>query len=299
MLTICYSRISTNNPEQYVSLNNQINLISQFVKSNKIKNVVNISERKSISNNISEKLRKICIKYLKVNIIVTTLDRLSRNVSDLDFIKKYINKIYVINEKKIYNPIINWKELVMSNISSMEEIEKIRFRIKQNTNKRKKTENDNILDIKRRCNNIYNILLEKYDEIFLDDLSNFIKKSQNIKSTYELNELDTIYYQYSKNNLAKYYNNCNFDLQSYHFTRIDLNEYINNILKHKNINLKENPLFKEFVNSHINYSRKNITDDNSNEIKSIITNFENLLKNNKINKNNLNYLSKIIKNNKV
>ena len=159
MNTICYARISTNNTDQFVSLNNQINLIENFVKTNKIENTINIYESNSISNEMSKKVRELCTKNEKVNIIVTSLDRLSRNVSDLNFIKKHIDKIYVISEKKIYNPRTDWKKIILSNLSSMEEIEKIKFRIKQNSNKRQRTEDDIILDSKRRCKNIYSILL--------------------------------------------------------------------------------------------------------------------------------------------
>lgn len=75
MYTICYARISTNNPDQYVSLNNQINTLSTFIKTNKIKNTIDIVERVSISNEISKNLKQLCIKHEKVNIIVTSFDR--------------------------------------------------------------------------------------------------------------------------------------------------------------------------------------------------------------------------------
>lgn len=309
MYNICYARISTNNPDQYVSLNNQINSIAKFIKTNKIKNTINIVESKSISNEMSKKVRELCVKHEKVNIIVTSLDRLSRNVSDLNFIKKHVDKIYVINDKKVYNPRTDWKELINSNISSMEEIEKIKFRIKQNPLKRKRTDEEIILHTKMRCANIYSILKEKYDEAFLEDLCDFIRKSQNFNSLEELEELDTLYYGYSHKELESLYKNCNFDLNSYHITRNDLCGFIKNIFQYQKLNFSEDdPILKEFINANINYARKNIdniddingenSDEENTEVMEVTENLKKLLSNNelskKLGKNDINYMSKML-----
>lgn len=287
--TICYARISTNNPDQYVSLNNQINSIAKFVKTNKIKNTINICESRSISNEMSKRIRELCVKHEKVNIIITSLDRLSRNVSDLNFIKKYVDKIYVINDKKVYNPRIDWKELIMSNVSSMEEIEKIKFRIKQNCNKRKRTDEDIILDVKRRCKNIYSILKEKHDEAFLENLSDFIQKSQSLKSFDELKDLNRIYYSYSNKELTSFYENCNFDNYSYHIKKTDLNKFIENMFKFQKLKYSiDDPILKEFINANIYYVKKNINEtdetDEINGIEMITSNLQKLLSNNELNK---------------
>lgn len=290
MYTICYARISTNNPEQYTSLNNQKKLIANFVKTNKIKNTIDICESESISNDMSKKLTELCVKHKKVNIIVTSIDRLSRNVSDLNFIRKHIDTIYVINDKKVYNPQIDWKELIMSNISSMEEIEKIKSRIKQNQSKRKRTDEDIQLDSKRRCNNIHGILLEKYNEEFLEDVSDFIRKSQYIKSSEELEELNRLYYAYSNKQLNSLYKNCKFDLNSYHITKPDLIGFIKEIFQYQKLNFSEDdPIFKEFINSNINYVKKNIDnkEDNQiemNDIECVTTNLKKILSNDELNK---------------
>lgn len=288
MYNICYARISTNNPDQYVSLNNQINSIAKFVKTNKIKNTINICESRSISNEMSKKIRELCVKHEKVNIIITSFDRLSRNVSDLNFIKKHVDKIYVINDKKVYNPRTDWKELIMSNVSSMEEIEKIKFRIKQNPNKRKRTDDDIQLDAKRRCKNICSILSEKYDEAFLEDLSDFIRKSQCIMSEYHLDELDSIYFAYSNKQLNTLYKNCKFDLNYYHITKPDLIAFIKEIFKFQKLNFSEDdPILKEFINSNINYAKKNIDQSGSSDIDDIelvTANLKKLLSNNELNK---------------
>jgi DNA invertase Pin-like site-specific DNA recombinase len=289
MNTICYARISTNNTDQFVSLNNQINLIENFVKTNKIENTINIYESKSISNEMSKKVRDLCTKNEKVNIIVTSLDRLSRNVSDLNFIKKHVDKIYVISEKKIYNPRTDWKKIILSNLSSMEEIEKIKFRIKQNSNKRQRTEDDIILDSKRRCKNIYSILSEKYDEDFLEDLCNFIRKSQHLTSENDLYEFDSLYYFYSNKQLISLYQNCNFDNAAYHITKPDLIGFIKNIFEFQKLNFSEDdPILKEYINSNINYAKKNITSEDNqaetNGIETITSNLQKLLSNNELNK---------------
>lgn len=302
MYNICYARISTNNPDQYVSLNNQINSIARFVKTNKIKNTINICESRSISNEMSKKIRELCVKHEKVNIIITSFDRLSRNVSDLNFIKKHVDKIYVINDKKVYNPRTDWKELIMSNVSSMEEIEKIKFRIKQNLNKRKRTDDDIQLDAKRRCKNIYSILSEKYDEAFLEDLSDFIRKSQCITSEDELDELDSTYYAYSNKQLNSLYKNCKFDLNSYHITKPDLIAFIKEIFKFQKLNFSEDdPILKEFINANINYAKKNIDQSDEsyiNDIDLVTSNLQKLLSNNELNKHlnktDLNNMSRML-----
>lgn len=313
MYNICYARISTNNPDQFVSLNNQINLIENFVKTNKIVNTIKIYESKSISNEMSKRVRELCIKNKKVNIIITSLDRLSRNVSDLNFIKNHINKIYVINDKKIYNPCTDWKELILSNLSSMEEIEKIKFRIKQNSNKRKRNEDDIILDSKRRCKNIYSILSEKYDEDFLEDLCKFIIRSQNLTSEDSLYELDSLYNFYSNKQLNSFYQNCNFDKTAYHITKPDLIGFIKNIFEFQKLNFSEDdPILKEFINSNINYAKKHIHIDDVNktsdtdDIDSVTYNLQKLLFNDELNKhlnktdlNNMKRMLEKLKSNKM
>jgi DNA invertase Pin-like site-specific DNA recombinase len=310
MYTICYARISTNNPEQYVSLNNQINTIAKFIKTNKIKHTINIVESTSISNEISKKIKQLCIKHEKVNVIVTSFDRLSRNVSDLNFIKKHIEKIYVINDKRIYNPRTDWKELINSNVSSMEEIEKIKFRIKQNPNKREKTDDEKLLYAKMRCKNIYSILKDKYDEEFLDDVVQFIRKSQNIYNG-DWITIDRLYSLYSNKSLCDQYANINYHT-TYHITRNDLYGFIKNIFQNQKLNFSEDdPILKEFINANINYARKNIHQNESEsesesesdsefecDITDVTDNLKKLLSNNelskKLGKNDINYMSKML-----
>jgi DNA invertase Pin-like site-specific DNA recombinase len=303
MYNICYARISTNNPEQYVSLNNQIKSIAKFVKTNKIKNTIGINEIKSISNEMSKKVRELCIEHGKVNIIIMALDRLSRNVTDLNFIKKYVDKIYVINDKRVYNPKTDWKELIMSNLSSMEEIEKIKFRIKQNPNKRKRTDEDIQLDAKRRCKNIYSILSEKYDEEFLDDLSTFIRRSQHLISENDLEYINTLYSSYSYEELTTVYRNLQFGDNSYHITRPDLIEFIKNIFQCQKLKFSiDDPILKEFINSNINYAKKNLDDidkmDESDDIDKVTSNLKKLLSNNELNKHlnktDLNHMTRML-----
>jgi len=257
MYTICYSRISTKNPEQFVSLNNQNKTITKFVKTNKIKNTINLSESVSISDYMSKNLAEICVQYVKVNIIVTSFDRLSRNLVDYKFLRKHVDKIYIISEKKTYTPSENVDDFVKSYIMSMNEIDKIKFRIKQNHNKRVRSDEDLVLNAQLRKNSIYGILSEKYPIELLNNLIKFIKMSIQLKSVDELNDFDKVYKQFTNKNLKQSYTHCNFKLYSFHIPRKDLYEYIKNMLQQSQHDLyNDEPNLKEFVDSQINYFKK-------------------------------------------
>ncbi len=271
MHTICYARISTTNPEQYVSLNNQIRIIKKFVTDNNIKNTVNIVESISISNGLSKKMREEFIKYKKVNVIVTSVDRLTRNPSDSFLIKKHIENIYVINDKKIYNTKRDLKDIILCNIAAMEEIEKIKGRLGSNQNKRKSNEEESDLACRKRCNNIYNIVTEKYDDTFIDDIVDFTRRSQNLKSIEDWRYISSIYKKYSRTGLLDDYSIADFT-QEYYIMRSDLYEYIINIFKNRykveNFDILE-PFLREFINANINFSKKNINYKNTGNINNI------------------------------
>lgn len=224
---------------------------------------------------------------------------LSRNVNDLNFIKKHINKIYVINDKRIYNPQIDWKELINSNVSSMEEIEKIKFRIKHNLNKRHKPEEERKTCAKIRCTSIYSLLKDKYDEELLNDIIKFINMSQEI---YYWDEINKLYSSYTHKSLINIYNGNNCD-ETYHITRNDLLLLVKNMFQSYGYTiLNEDPLIKEFINSYLNFRRKfknsdsdfNSESDFDKNIRDLTSNLRTLLSDTKLNKSHKKEIDKYI-----
>lgn len=261
---IAYGRISTNNPEQLTSLKNQLDILHTYINNHNLKNVVTVTEIKSISNEMSDKIKKLCSDNTKLNIIVSSLDRLTRNVSDFNFMKNNIENIHVANENKIYNMKSDWKFILQNNISSMEEIEKIKIRLKSNPNKRKRDDEELFLNAKKRCLMIKKTLDKSFDKLsqinFLEDMCSFITCSHSLETREDWNKINDIYKKYVKKNLLNNYNIYNDEIV--YLSRNDIHKYVTDMFSSKGISeTKYLPFIKEFINANINYAKKYAFDD--------------------------------------
>ena len=256
--TIFYARVSSNSSEQIRSLQNQLQLLNNYKK--KYTNNIVISEVISISDGMSNKIKKEILKYDNVNIIVTHMDRLTRNISDINFIKNNIKYILVLSEQKTYNVNTDWKQILNLTISSTEEIEKIKKRIKssESLRKRKYEPDEIIISAKKRCIEINNIISKKKNSKIFDDIAEMIKISQNLQNCSDWDQFSNISKKYKGESIEKNYHKIldNFDdTISYHIPRKDIYQYVEYIFNKLNIKLDIN-ILKEFVNAHINLGKK-------------------------------------------
>jgi hypothetical protein len=267
-MLILYVRVSTNNFEQITSINNQLEVLKNYIKLNNLNNYKYeiVTEVKSISNGISETIKDLVKKYGKINIIVTHMDRFTRDLSDVKFIKDNVETITVIENNKIYFPKNDWKEIANMNISSTEEIEKIKLRITTGSKKRKQSDiHDLCSNAHKRVKSINKIILEDNNTHIINNIIYFIQRSQLLQSKVDWTSISNIYKMYTKKDLMLEYPNINFNLM-YHIKKNELILFVNNILNSSNININ-NCLLKEFINANIYIIKKtNISNDEFSDI---------------------------------
>lgn len=283
---LCYARVSTNNPEQIVSLNNQIEQLNKYIITNKLQTNV-VSEIKSISNGISDVVKEEVEKYGKTHVVVTSMDRLTRDLGDIRFIKENISGITVLNDNKTYTPTIDWKQIVGMNVSSTEEIEKIKYRRVSGSKKRKISDaSDYYYSAKKRCNSINNLLITPKNQKVLKDIAEFMQKSQHMTSKNDWTSVSKIYEKYTKVSLFSIYRNLKYDDIDYRLSRTDVTACVKQMLSSTGIML-DNSIAKEFINANVCLGRRSnqeITEENvvnlTDNLKQLLYGKKNLLTDN-------------------
>ena len=304
---ILYARISSNSSDQIQSLDNQLEILNMYRERNiDIENTVHIlSDVISTSNGMSSELKKYIINNFKSTIVVTSIDRITRCISDITLLKKYVGLIISLNDDKIYNVVTDWKLILNKIIIATDEIETLKLRTKNNNKKRKMTTDntENLLSMSRIRVSRINTIMSKYVDInILENINNLINMSQLITSDNIWKTITYISKKYNGLNIMSCYNSEK--LHNTYLTRKDVYEFVDYIFKQNNIYINPH-LFKEYINANIWLARKqnkidcdddnNMNDndnynynDNDDDDDNITTYFEKII----FNKKNINKLDK-------
>jgi hypothetical protein len=299
---ILYARISSNSSDQIQSLDNQLEILNMYRERNiDIENTVHIlSDVISTSNGMSSELKKYIINNFKSTIVVTSIDRITRYISDITLIKKYVGLIISLNDDKIYNVVTDWKLILNKIIIATDEIDTLKLRTKNNNKKRKMTTDntENLLSMSRIRVSRINTIMSKYvDNNILENINNLINMSQMITSDNIWKTITYISKKYNGLNIMSCYNSEK--LHDTYLTRKDVYEFVDYIFKQNNIYINPH-LFKEYINANIWLARKqnkidceyyyddNNDDNNDDDDDNITTYFEKII----FNKKNINKLDK-------
>jgi len=260
---IFYARVSTNSAEQLESLIHQGQTLTDFMKKKNYSNSVLIKEIKSISNGMSQTLKNTLEQEPhKVNIVVMNFDRLIRDFADIKFLRFSVKNIISINEKKNINMESQWKELVPYIINSVEEIDKLKLRLKQyaGVNKRKRTPEEQVFTSKKRSLVLAGIISkDKYNDI-IDDISKMIQKSQDLKCKNDWKHIANIAEEHGEKSILKDYKNAiqrQSDGEEVRFTimKKDIYGYVKKIFNYLHIKVDDD-LLNNFVNANITLGKK-------------------------------------------
>jgi len=264
-LYILYSRTSTNSTEQLRSLQNQINKLNDYKdnygdKSNKI---LLISDVHGVAKGIAPNLKNALLNYGKFNITIVTsaVDRITRYIPDIFFIRKHIYCIKLVGTSTEYMLETDWK-LVLGHISSgTEEIEKLQRRISGAKGARKKRSHSELTNnAKTKTVEIGNIISRDEHKKMLTNIGKMIQMSQSLTSICNWKDMSKISKKYNGPNIMNDYKNALKSGQSYNLTRKDMLYYVSQIIKKNNINV-DNHILKEYVNAHILFARYKLRSD--------------------------------------
>jgi hypothetical protein len=268
-----YARVSSNGSDQIQSLDNQIERLK------KLRNIINpqknlfkssqiMSEVKSVSLGMSVKLQDIILDNLGITLVVTSIDRISRHIPDITFIKRNVKAIILANEDgsyKRYDVAESWRFINEKLAVATEEIETIKKRTMTTQKKRKSTDDELLTKCTTRTSNINKILSKYIPPTLLTDVVKFIGMTQRIMEEEDWHNLNTF-------TLSNFY----FDIKCYyprlerfaHLKRDDVYSFVKEIFETyiDNNNLSNDfasdgvyindNLLKEFVNSHICLAKK-------------------------------------------
>lgn len=260
---IFYARVSTNSVEQLESLKNQISALTDFMKKKNYPNSLLIKEICSISGGMSESLKATIEKEPeRVNIIVMNFDRLIRDFTDFKFLKNNVKTIIAINEKKNIDIVTNWKDLIPYISSSVEEIDKLKLRLGQynNAKKRERTPEEHVFNSKKRSCTLGNIIAgNKYNDI-VDDVSRMIQKSQDLTCKEDWKYVANIAGEYGESSILKDYKNAIAKQNGgeeirYTITRNDVYGYVKRIFNYLHIKV-DDFILKNYVNANITLGKK-------------------------------------------
>lgn len=251
----CYARVSTNNSEQLVSLSNQIKALKEF-GNRQTTEVMYIDEVLSISNGMSESLKKTIKDYKIRHLVVNRMDRLTRTVTDISFIKNNISTIYTLSDRKFYKTTLSddIKAIMDLQLDSEKEISIMKERNKPNK-KRTRDDLERLECSKKRVIIVNSLMREQICGEMLKDLANFIEKSQYLISEEDAKIISNIYFKYTKKHIYDFYKKNNYEKNNYHITKPDVITYVNDMIESKNIEINAN-IMKEFINALINLGKK-------------------------------------------
>ena len=149
-----YARVSSNGSDQIQSLDNQVERLKKLrniiaPETNLFKLSQLLSEVKSVTLGMSVKLQDIILDNPGITLVVTSIDRISRHIPDITFIKKNIKAIILANDDgsyKRYDVMESWRFINEKLAVATEEIETIKKRtqtIQKKRQRRKEKENKN------------------------------------------------------------------------------------------------------------------------------------------------------------
>ena len=279
IIKIPYARISTNNPSQLTSLGNQYDDLQAHGTV--------ITDINSVGDGMTQNLKNNILKYKnkkKIELIVLSIDRISRDISDIKFIRDNISFITETREKRRYNVKDEWKIILQSLVTANDELDQIKKRaVKENIKRKREIENnedeefmDNNEFLKEKARNRCKISLKNLSKIGIDKkiskvLEDIIRRSQYINSRKDWDEISKLSLSINGPDLRKnYYNIYKSYSKSvntiYRLTKPDVIDLINNI-----IGPKYNSTFtNEFINANIHLIRNTTEKVDTNNIDNLV-----------------------------
>ena len=279
IIKIPYARISTNNPSQLTSLGNQYDDLQAHGTV--------ITDINSVGDGMTQNLKNNILKYKnkkKIELIVLSIDRISRDISDIKFIRDNISFITETREKRRYNVKDEWKIILQSLVTANDELDQIKKRaVKENIKRKREIENnedeefmDNNEFLKEKARNRCKISLKNLSKIGIDKkiskvLEDIIRRSQYINSRKDWDEISKLSLSINGPDLRKnYYNIYKSYSKSvntiYRLTKPDVIDLINNI-----IGTKYNSTFtNEFINANIHLIRNTTEKVDTNNIDNLV-----------------------------
>lgn len=276
---LTYGRVSTPDADQIQSLFNQEVILKKYSKSH------NIIEVRSVSKGMTKKCKEVILKLKEDNpnsklfLVVTAIDRLTRNVNDIEFLRNNIAYIQVHRENnRVYDVKKEWN-LIANQVANAEmELEKIRERCKQgkslelgensesmdaehgsedmNISKRK-SENDLsrierlLTSSKKRCMTIDNVLKKiGINNNDISQLDTLICDSQGILGESEWKKISKLSRKMGGSNIIEDYKPDNETL--YHIPRRDIHNYVMDIINKRYTGKIDEIYIKQLVNSRLN-----------------------------------------------
>ena len=228
---ISYARVSTNSINQLTSIGNQISMLKKYNENCKI-----IVHQGSGQNNMNDELKSIIVEnYNKNNIVrlnIIAFDRLTRNYSDIDFIRKYVKYIHVISENRIYDvsSLKDLQSIVEKITESVVEGQMIKQRcIRESLNRNKVVKQKTVrgANCKKRCRETENnIIAYGLTKELIKQLKDFIHLSQNICSREDWSKLFGLL--------------CDFDIDVNEFRK----QYFRELNMYKEKEENDMPIFK-------------------------------------------------------
>ena len=255
-----YARVSSNGSDQIQSLDNQVERLKKLrniiaSETNLFKLSQLLSEVKSVTLGMSVKLQDIILDNPGITLVVTSIDRISRHIPDITFIKKNIKAIILANDDgsyKRYDVMESWRFINEKLAVATEEIETIKKRTQTIQKKRKSTDNELLDKCIVRTSNIDNILSKYIHSGLLTYTTKFIGMTQRIMNSYDwttLNEFTLLKFDF---NIKSYYP---WTESFAHLKRNDVYDFVESIFHSEDIYIDKN-LLKEYVNSHICLTKK-------------------------------------------
>ncbi|NBX74990.1 MAG: hypothetical protein EBQ92_00340, partial [Proteobacteria bacterium] len=250
------------------SLHNQLYMQnSYFNKMNlNMNQIIKISDTISVSDGLSENLKNVILENKslgkKVEVYLTAIDRLTRNVLDVPFIKKYIDVIVVVGSENvlIYDVTKEWKTIQNFISSATKEIDRLKERVSSRMNcKRKRSNNSDLVSSAQvKSNTINNLLAKGYSDVDNDTINNIasmIILCQNIKSYDDWKKISDILHKYGNFSIMDDYLDIVHNPVYDHLSRNDIMYYVKKIFEKQSYNFDEN-IIKAFVNANINLGKK-------------------------------------------
>lgn len=271
---IHYARVSTNSVEQIGSLQNQINMLKTE------NNCVLVSEVASASKGMTSTIKNKILENQnpKPHIIVTAIDRLSRDIADINFIRQHVEKITTLHDNVTYEVKKDWQKIVPYLVSAVDEIDKIkeRFASTKHIKRKKSTIQELIINAKQRvlsidkiiCSTIPKTKNQTFYHELIAKIGEMIQTMQYLETSRDWNNISTISNKYggfkisNDYNIDRYIENKYEDGCGFHILKNDITMYVCRIFNKHSIEL-DKYLIKEYINSHINYGKRLLLNDDS------------------------------------
>jgi hypothetical protein len=263
IIDISYARISTANTSQLSSLGNQFKKLKNINRGEIITHVGSGDDE--FCDELKNKILAIHNNKNDVRINIIAFDRLTRNFRDLDFLKRYVRYIYVLDEDITFDLKLEIEQVALRVSKCVQELDIIRNRFNRNreSRKRKREEDEEnkelkIVSTRKRCLSVSNnMALIGISDAKIKDLEKFIRISQNLTNSKEWNNMFSLMKNlgFSKEEIKKtkeYYDEYIHDNSSYYILKKDLIEFVTKIINNDSTNNPNNHIFiNHFINSNI------------------------------------------------